>query len=194
MKNNSLIPSRNERRVSGIKWSIAWRNFHALRKISAEEFEFVWKIQQDMLPVGARIHRRNAEKRCMMQIQTSGQCEALQTREHFFQECEGVQEVFGLIKDIIEMLLEKKVQGCKLLHFDITHRDKKKLKCALWFGVKALYKVYQDRIRNKLQLLIELQKEVEWNLKVNRQVGSFIDFMKLKSIIGFKIIGLNMIN
>ena len=65
MKNNYLIPSRNERRVMNIKWSNCWRNWYDLRRIDAEELTFAWKLQQDMLSVGARLHRRNAEKRCM---------------------------------------------------------------------------------------------------------------------------------
>ena len=51
-KNNSIIPSRSERKVDGVKWSIAWTNWKELRGVSAEEKIFVWKVQQDMLLIG----------------------------------------------------------------------------------------------------------------------------------------------
>ena len=57
---------------------------------------FIWKLQQDMLPVGARLHRRNAEKRCLEELASNRTCLALQTREHVFIECESVAEVFPL--------------------------------------------------------------------------------------------------
>ena len=53
---------------------------------------------------------------------------------------------------------------------------------ALWFGVKALYLVYQNRIRNKYQLLRDIIKEIDWNIKFNTNVGNKIGLKDVKSI------------
>ena len=55
-KNGSFIPSRNEKRSLGVKWSISWKNMSLVRGLNPEERCFVWKLIQDMIPVGARIH------------------------------------------------------------------------------------------------------------------------------------------
>ena len=59
-KNGSLIPSRNEKKTNGIKWKVVWKNQVMLKGVTAEEKCFAWKIVQDMLEVGNRIHRKNA--------------------------------------------------------------------------------------------------------------------------------------
>ena len=61
VKNNSIIPSRNEKRVRGIRWSVAWCNWSKSRGVDAQEKEFAWKLQQDMLPTGSRLHRPNVD-------------------------------------------------------------------------------------------------------------------------------------
>ena len=61
-KNNSVIPSRSERRIDGVRWSTAWKNLHGLRGLNAEEYVFAWKLQQDMLLIGSRLHRPNADR------------------------------------------------------------------------------------------------------------------------------------
>ena len=59
-KNGSLIPSREEKRCN-IRWKAAWKNMNLLKEITPEEKMFAWKLCQDLLTVGARIHK----KRCM---------------------------------------------------------------------------------------------------------------------------------
>ena len=53
-RNQSLIPSRNERRSVNVKWSVVFKNLKMMKGLTAEEKEFGWKITQDMLPVGSR--------------------------------------------------------------------------------------------------------------------------------------------
>ena len=67
-RNNSVIPSRSEKRVENIKWSNAWQNWRELRGVDAQERIFAWKIQQDLLPLGSRLHQRNAERRCLADL------------------------------------------------------------------------------------------------------------------------------
>ena len=61
-KNGSLIPSRNEKKTNGIKWKVVWKNQSLLKGVTAEEKCFAWKMSQDMLEVGNRIHRKNAKE------------------------------------------------------------------------------------------------------------------------------------
>ena len=63
-KNGSLIPSRNEKKINGIKWKVVWKNQALLKGVTAEEKCFAWKMSQDMLEVGNRIHRKNAKRTC----------------------------------------------------------------------------------------------------------------------------------
>ena len=180
LKNNSIVPSRNERRAVNIKWSCAWKNLYELRRIDPEEYEFAWKIQQDMLPVGSRIHRRNVERRCLAELEGGQLCLDIQTREHLFCLCEGVSDAFESLKYIVQELLQKDVTNNKLLHLDLNHRDKKRLKSVLWLAVKALFKIYMGKVRNRAQLLKKLVKEIEWNLSMNIKVGSQVNLVYLK--------------
>ena len=89
---NSIIPTRSEKRSNHVKWKVAWQNFATLRGVSAEVRVFVWKMQQDLLNLGARMHRPNINKRCMMVVSRNDICEELETREHVFIHCEIVCE------------------------------------------------------------------------------------------------------
>ena len=62
-KNGSVIPSRNEKKLRGIKWSNTWKNLEKTKGLNAGEKEFLWKLSQDMLLIGGRIHRANVEKK-----------------------------------------------------------------------------------------------------------------------------------
>ena len=53
---------------------------------------------------------------------------------------------------------------------------------ALWFAVKMLYMIFK-KMFNKQQLLHEIVKELEWNLKLSRKIGSQGEMIKLKSIL-----------
>ena len=71
----------------------------------------------------------------------------------------------------------------ELLYLAFNHRNKKRLKCALWFVIKILYKIYQNRSINKSQLLRDVVKEIDWNIEMNRKVGSKHDIQELKDLI-----------
>ena len=73
-KYGSLIQSRNEERQVGIRWRHVWKNLRNTNGINAVEKDSAWKLTQDMLPIGRRIHRINVEKRCLNTIR-EGYCE-----------------------------------------------------------------------------------------------------------------------
>ena len=181
-KNGSLIPSRNEKRSLGVKWSISWKNMSLVRGLNAEERCFVWKLLQDMIPVGARIHRNNAEKRCLTDL-NGGVCQVEQTLVHCLQLCPGIQEVHNSLIEILSRFLDREVNSQQLITLSFNQRSKKRLKCALWFAVKVMFLIFQEKILNKSQMLMRAIKEIDWNLKFCRNVGSNADMILLREMI-----------
>ena len=123
-RNNSLIPSRSEKKSDGVKWAVAWKNWHKMRGLNPEEVIFAWKLQQDMLKVGSRLHRQNAERRCLLMID-GDECVEIQTREHVFIDCMGVLDTVDKLKLILSRYLGKGVKDCDLIHLSFNHRNKK---------------------------------------------------------------------
>ena len=71
----------------------------------------------------------------------------------------------------------------QLTTLSFNQRSKKKLKCALWFAVKVMFLIYQEKIMNKSQMLMRAIKEIDWNLKLCRNVGSNTDMISLRALI-----------
>ena len=185
--NGSLIPSRREKRSQNIKWSLVWQNVQSLKGLTQEEKCFAWKTSQDMLPVGSRVHRKNAERRCLRVLENGQNCLEIEDLEHRFRRCENVQRVYNGMVEILEAFLGQKVNFNHLIHFAINHRNKKKLVAALWLAVKVMYKIFQEKNRNNGQILREMLKEIDWNINMTRKVGSRSELRTLKEIILLKI-------
>jgi hypothetical protein len=83
---------------------------------------------------------------------------------------------------ILSDFLERPVSEEEILHFSFSHRNKKRLKLALWFAVKMLFLIYSRKCMNKMQLLAEIQKEIQWNLNM-RKFGSHSEVIALKECI-----------
>ena len=181
--NGSLIPSRREKRSQNVKWSLVWQNVQSLKCLTPEEKCFAWKTSQDMLPVGSRIHRKNAERRCMSMLENGQTCPGIEDLEHRFRKCENVQGVYNGMVDILETFLGQKVDFNQLIHFAVNHRNKKKLDVALWLAVKVMFKIFQEKNQNNGQILREMLKEIDWNINMNRKLGSKCDLRKLKEIL-----------
>ena len=69
------------------------------------------------------------------------------------------------------------------MHFSFNHRNKKKLTCALWFAVKVLYRIYQNKSLNKAQVLREVVKDIDWNLRMNRNSGFRGEILMIKEVL-----------
>ena len=182
-RNGSLIPSRNEKKSPNVKWGLVWKNLSLMKGLIADEKCFAWKMSQDILPVGSRIHRRNAERRCLTNLSNGEVCFEIQTMEHLFSNCKMVENIYGAMKRVLEIVLDRSVSYTDIIHFSFNHRNKKKLKLALWFSVKMMFKIYQDKCRNKAQLLKDVIKTIDWNLSMNRKLGSLCEVMLLKATI-----------
>ena len=151
-RNDSLIPSRNEKRSINIKWGVVFQNIKFLKGLNAEERCFAWKLTQDMLPIGIRIHRRNAERRCLAQFDNGFLCQEIQDLEHTFRSCPMVMESYNLIIQVLNRFIERSVSYGSLIHLSFNHRNKTKLKCALWFAVRIMYQIFVKKMFNKVQL------------------------------------------
>ena len=81
---------------------------------------------------------------------------------------------------VLQHFMERVVENNEIIHFSFNHRNKKKLTCALWFSVKSLDNIFQNKSTNKSQLLTVMIKELDWNLKLNRNVGSQCEMLRLK--------------
>ena len=152
-RNLSLIPSRNEKKSVNIKWGVVFKNIKLLKGLNADEKCFVWKITQDLLPVGCRIHRRNAERRCLTLLENGTSCQELQTLEHTFKSCERINEVYEAIIQILNRFLSRTVSFDDLIHFSFNHRSKQKLKCSLWFATIKL-SFYKSVFRNLIGIYL----------------------------------------
>ena len=183
-RNESLIPSRNETRLFGVKWSLVWKNLRSLKGLNPDEKCFAWKMSQDMLNVGARIHRNNAEKRCLAELPSGLLCQTEQTLVHCFQLCPVISDIHDAMIRLLSIFLDRAVTSKQLISFSFNHRNKKKLVCAIWFAVKMMFKMFQERSLNKSQLLMTVVKEINWNIKLCRRIGSQVEMSLL--IISFK--------
>ena len=183
-KNGSLVPSRAEKRSTGVKWKIAWENLQQTRGVTAQEKYFQWQVQQDMLPIGDRLHRQGAEKRCLSAMENDRVCTQISNRQHVLLSCPSLGE--NLIKVILADFLDRSISDQEILHFSFNHRSKKRLRIAVWFAVKMLYWIYCKKCFNKIQLLNEMLKEIQWNLKMTNGLGSLSEVVSLKMCISRK--------
>ena len=182
-KNGSVVPSREEKRSKGVKWKCAWLNLKTTKKLSASEKYFLWQVQQDMLPVGNRIHRHGAEKRCLKKQNDAWVCMEVQSLSHALLKCPCTQDGSAYLRNILELFLGISITDTELLHFSFNHRNKKRLKCALWLAVKMFYLIFNSNSMNKNLLRDEMLKEVKWNLNMMWRVGSSSEMIKLQTCI-----------
>ena len=89
----------------------------------------------------------------------------------------------NLVKIILTDFLDRTILDNEILHFSFNHRCKKRLSIAVWFAVKLLFWIYCKKCFNKIQLLDEMLKEIEWNLKMTNGLGSLSQVVALKMCI-----------
>ena len=99
--------------------------------------EFAWKLTQDMLPIGNRIHRNNVEKRCLNKLEM-GQCIEIPDIAHKMYNCPAVQFASRATRLILEEFMEKKIEERELLTLSFRHRDTKRNQVGLWFAINAM--------------------------------------------------------
>ena len=116
--------------------------------------------------------------------------EEIQNLEHTFRLCSMVGECHEEIIEVLNSFLDRDVKYIHLVHSSFNHRNKKRLICALWFGVKMMFCIFHGKCLNKYQLLKDRIKEINWNLNLNRKIGSFVEMVKMRDLLMNRV-GLN---
>ena len=177
-KNGSLIQSRNEKRQVGIRWRHVWKNLRNTNGINAAEKDFAWKLTQDMLPIGKRIHRINVEKRCLNKIR-EGLCEEVPDIMHKLYNCQSVVFSARATKLVLEEFMDKKIEDRELLTLSFRHRTNEINQVAVWFAIRALFEIFNGLGFNKAQMFTKLYKELDWNIGMGKKIGSFPEMARM---------------
>ena len=86
-----------------------------------------------MLAVGNRIHRPNAERRCLAVFENGEVCVEIQNLEHLFFKCKEVESIYECMKLVLETFLDRTVPLVDMIFFSFNHRNKKKLALDIQF-------------------------------------------------------------
>ena len=107
-------------------------------------------------------------------------CLQLNDRSHAMLACQRSPVKDRSIFNILSEFLGRPITDIEVIHFSFNHRNKTRLRIAVWYAVKMLYFLYLNKFENNTQLLDEMQKEIEWNLKMKKGLGSQSEFVALK--------------
>ena len=127
-------------------------------------------------------------QRCLRLKSDGTQCLTLDTLKHFLAECEMVKNIFRGLQSILKESLDKEIKINEIICFSYNHRNKKRLKMALWVATMVLYGIFIKKSLNKEQILRELVKKVDWNVSMQIYIGSYSEMMRMKVIIGNEIL------
>ena len=58
-----------------------------VKSITAQKKCFPWQVQQDILPIGSRLHCPGADKRCLAVLENNRGCTNLIDRQHVLLSC-----------------------------------------------------------------------------------------------------------
>jgi len=76
-----------------------------------------------------------------------------------------------VVKKTLCILLGENVIPDQIIFLSLNHRNKKKLKTAIWFIVKTMYFIYTKRTADKSELLNFILQEIFWHKKIERWFG-----------------------
>ena len=158
-----------------------WKNVENIKGLNAREAEFDWKLTQDMLAIGSRVHRANEDKECKNNID-GDVCRDIPDITHTFITCKGIENTFDSFKDTLQTILGYRVNNTEIITLSFTHRNQRKRKIAIWFAVKVLYGIYIKLSLEKIYK--DIVEELEWNLQWRVIIGSCQEMLKLKVMIG----------
>ena len=136
-----------------------------------------------MVPIGRRIHRPNVEKRCLNKLNDDSECQTIPDLYHALAGCPIVNESFLKVKEITSTYLGRNINDKTLIHVGFNHRDRRKIKVAIWFVVKCLFLIYVKKLFNKTQLLAEMRRILDWNITLMRIIGSLAEMEILNNLI-----------
>ena len=154
-----------------------------MKGITAEEKEFGWKMVQDMLPIGRRIHRANVEKKCQNKLNEQQYCVEMPDLTHKLLKCPAIKNKALKVKIVLEKYLGEEIADKKIITLSFKNRNANKNQIAVWFAIRALYRIYHAGDNSKNCVLDSSIKEIDWNLSLNRKIGSAGEMMNFRSIL-----------
>ena len=101
-----------------------------------EEKEYAWKVTQDMVELGKKIHRKT-DKRCLKKFTSGEEYEDIPDLFHALMDCIGNNDNFKEVKSITEAMLDRQIKGKNIIMLNFNHRNKKRLKLKVWFRLKV---------------------------------------------------------
>ena len=162
--NGNLIPSRIEKKVLNVRWSLTYRNFYNLRFVTAIEREFCFKMFQDLVDVNQRIHRKNSDPRCLREIKPNVLCSSIQDRQHAFINCIRIKESIDILKSILFEYTNRNFTDEDLLYISFRCHKKVLTNISVWLIVKFMYRIYR-KIFEKNYILFEIRNEIKFLIK-----------------------------
>ena len=125
---------------------------------------------QDLLPVPARIHRRNNDSSCQRKLEDGRICAKESDRKHFFMSCEVVEYCYIQFRLLVCEFLEMDVGDVDLLHFTFEVKNKHKRNLAIWIVLKYFYMIYKFKIYDFKIFVQRILGEIEFLLMRNKIV------------------------
>ena len=184
--NGNLIPSRIEKKVLNVRWSRTHKNFSNLRFVTSIEREFCFKMFQDLVDVNQRIHRKNADPRCLRELKSNVLCSAIQDRQHAFIECRRIKDSIDMLKSILFEFTNRRFNDNDLLYISFSCKSKVLTNIAVWLIVKFMYRIYK-KLFEKNYLLFEMRNEISFLIKEKLMEKYMKELVILENIIRSKV-------
>ena len=137
---------------------------------------------QDLLPVKGRIHRVNAEKRCLRKLAT-GDCQSIQDRTHFFISCNAASTSFKMLKEILWIYLNKKVFELEILHLSFAVSNKNRTRVGIWFALKFMYLQFMENLLDGREILLKIRYDIDEYKRVDASIYKSREFRDLEEVV-----------
>ena len=182
-RGTSLIPSRLEKKTVNISWQKCHKNAILVRTaLDNRGKEFTFKLLQDLLPVKGRIHRANADKRCLRE-KDGMTCTIIQDRTHFFSECSIIKADFNKFVTLMSKISCKKLSSKQIMHLSISLKCKRRLKLVLFIIIRYLYMMFHENLTDCKEMMKRIVKELEFYEKYRFEMTLFNDYGSIKELI-----------
>ena len=178
----SLIPSRIEKKMTGIKWTRSYKNLYSLGTLSAKEKEFGFMLVLDLLPVRGRIHRANADKRCLRRGPT-GECQHIQDRIHYFIGCTSVISIFSMFREILWQFLKRKVDDLEILHLSFSVTNKRRTRIGIWLALKFMFYLFSENLLDFKAVMLKISSNIGFYKKFQGILFMSSEFKDLEELV-----------
>ena len=153
-----------------------------MKGANPKERKFGWKMCQDMLEVGDRLHRKGSNKVCSW-IQRNGvECKSLETVEHRLFLCERVRAYSNALIEVVKRMIGHDIDRKEILFLNFNVRNRGVLNVCIWFVVKAFHLVFKGKV-DQLMIWKDISKEIVWSIENSDIMLDFGNMDRIKGII-----------